>query len=66
MNLVIWFIIFFGDIQTVNREKKEIVYNKQIKSSPNQAPHVYSYIIDYSFTQVLDKIVQIDICACKK
>ena len=57
---------FFGDIQMVNRGKKEIVYNKQIKSSPSQAPHVYSYIIDYSFTQVLDKIVQIDICALQK
>ena len=59
MNLDIWFINFFGDIQTVDREKKEIIYNKQIESNPNQAPHVYSYIIDYSFTQVLDKIVQI-------
>ena len=35
---------FFGDIQTVDREKKEIIYNKQIESNPNQAPHVYSYI----------------------
>ena len=46
---------FFGDIQTVDREKKEMIYNKQIRSNPNQSQHIY--IIDYSFTQILDKIV---------
>ena len=50
---------FYGDIQRVDKENNNIIYKKQVKSNPKQYPHSYSYIIDYSFTQVLDKIVKI-------